>query len=1134
MSFENRGKYSFTRGLGKWRCSLAFALMLSVSGAAVAQSLEEEFHEPPERAKPRTWVHAMNSNMSKEGFTQDLEAMADAGLGGIILFHVSLEIPKGPVIFDSDEHHEIVTHVAAESERLGLSFGIHNTDGWTSSGGPWITAENSMKMTAWSETLVNGGTVDLVLPTPTTREGFYDDIAVIAYPALASERLDASLKPKITSSDPKFDASLISDQRWDERRELKVRDGETGWLQFEYDQPQTINGVFMALFKQISGSREYAIATSDDGVNFTEIDRQRLKRLGKRDFAIDQQLPAVTAKYFRILIEDDYDISEVALTFRPQYDQYLESISLFKRESSTFKELGAVDPALVIDKDQVIDLTSSMDENGRLKTTLPEGEWTVMRFGFTSTSAINGPASPEGRGLENDKMNRASFKIHYDAYMGKVIENTRKVAPNALQYMEIDSFEVGGQNWTKGYDQFFRDEFGYPITQFLPLYAGRVVESEDATSRVLWDIRRMNSKLITDNYFAYFTELTNADDLITYVEPYTFNAPFNEIDAGQHADIPMGEFWVGWHHERFDTGVAVSSARLYGKNIISAESFTAEATDGNWRLHPGGMKAVGDKAWARGINEFMFHRFTHQPNTHVRPGLTMGRFGSHIDRHQTWWDGAGKAWFEYIARGSHVLRQGVIKSDMLIYNGEGSPNRDARRTSLGKRIPNSINFDTVNTDALHNRISPQDGQLVLPDGGSYRSLALWNSDKLSVSTLERLAELADAGVVMIGKRPIALSGYGRTDEEKAVFSELVERIWSKDTTYERFDWEGIFAENNMPLDLSVEGKNNFIYLHRVADNKDIYFIANYENEDGIIEYDFNVTGKIPELWDPVTGVTTALSQFEQHENGVRIPLQVHKDQSFFVIFEKPLTGQPVANLTTRMDRKPLLSWSDAGAIEMEAYENGSYAAQLADGSVVSGAVSGIPAPQPINAKWTIGFDESSGYGETLVVDELFDWSTAEAFDLKHYSGTATYSTVFTADPVATVAGHRTVLDLGEVNVAATVTVNGKLVGTAWSAPYKIDISDHVQAGENTLQILVANTWTNRLIGDEHYPRTDGYKLGGSQKMPDWFTQNQPMPAGKRQTFSAYDFYEASDELMPSGLVGPVMVTTSKTVALGKP
>ncbi len=170
-------------------------IMLSTS--AQPTSLQENFQNPPASSKPRTWMHAIDGNMSKEGLTKDLEAMERVGIGGLLLFNIDQKIPDGLIKYNSLEHHEMLKHAAAECERLGLSFGVHNCDGWSSSGGPWITPEQSMKMVAWSETIINGGAVDIQLPQPTTRENYYQDVAVLAYPTFASEINDLQNMPNV-------------------------------------------------------------------------------------------------------------------------------------------------------------------------------------------------------------------------------------------------------------------------------------------------------------------------------------------------------------------------------------------------------------------------------------------------------------------------------------------------------------------------------------------------------------------------------------------------------------------------------------------------------------------------------------------------------------------------------------------------------------------------------------------------------------------------------------------------------------------------------------------------------------------------------------------------------------------------
>lgn len=127
----------------------------------------------------------------------------------------------------------MLKHAAAECERLGLSFGVHNCDGWSSSGGPWITPEQSMKMVVWSETIISGGDVNIQLPQPTTRVDYYKDIAVLAYPALQSEIADFENQPKITASDSQFDIKIASDNRWDATTRIQKQGDKNPWIQFE-------------------------------------------------------------------------------------------------------------------------------------------------------------------------------------------------------------------------------------------------------------------------------------------------------------------------------------------------------------------------------------------------------------------------------------------------------------------------------------------------------------------------------------------------------------------------------------------------------------------------------------------------------------------------------------------------------------------------------------------------------------------------------------------------------------------------------------------------------------------------------------------------------------------------------------
>jgi hypothetical protein len=704
---------------------------------------EEEFKNPSAEYKPRTWFHAMSGNMSKAGLTKDLEAIEKVGIGGILLFNVTQGIPNGPVKYNSPEHQEMLKHAAIECERLGLSFGVHNCDGWSSSGGPWIRPEQSMKMVVWSETIINGGDVNIQLPQPTTRKDYYEDIAVLAYPSLETEIADFENKPKITASNAKFDIIIANDNRLDNTTLIEKKADENPWIQFEYKKAHEVRSVFL-VFKDRNG--EAVLQTSDDGKNFKTIRELYKVRTGKEEWAINDSFEPVKSKYFRLQLNQTMTFKEARLLCTQYVHNILGRTSIARTEDNEMTPIGEPAQGMVIDKNKIIDLSSTVDSKGKLKANLAIGSWTIIRFGYTSTDAYNHPASDEGRGLECDKFSREAFKIHYDAFAKKVIENTKTVAPNAMQYIEIDSYEMGGQNWTQNYDRIFKEQKGYNIIEFLPLFAGRFVESAETSEKVLWDLRDVNCKLMDENYFGYFAELCRQDGVKSYIEPYGFG-PLNDLDVGGRADINMGEFWM--NREMTMVQSAVSASHIYGKSVTSAESFTS-TPEINWKGNPAMAKISGDKAWAFGINEFMFHRFAHQANTHVKPGMTMNRWGFHFDRTQTWWENAGADWFQYMARGQYLLRQGVPVSDLLVFVGDASPNSVYLRKDFEPEIPAGTNFDCVNTDVLLNRIEARDCRLVLPEGTSYRALVLKNCENISLSTLQRIHDLSSSGIPIIG------------------------------------------------------------------------------------------------------------------------------------------------------------------------------------------------------------------------------------------------------------------------------------------------------------------------------------------------------------------------------------------------
>ncbi|MGJ8691819.1 MAG: glycosyl hydrolase [Thalassotalea sp.] len=1106
----------------------------------IHQQLHQHFLSPPAETKPLTWYHVMNSNMSAAGITKDLEAMADAGIGGTILFNIGRQISKGKVLFNTSEHLDLIGHMAAESKRLDLSFGLHNCDGWSSSGGPWVTPEHSMKQVTWSETLVNSnpdnnGNINVQLAQPMTMLNYYQDIAVLAYPSLKTELVDAALKPSISASDPNFDISVVSNIEVMNKSAIKSKNNQPVWLQFAYEQPVTIR--FASMDISFGKKINYALHYSDDGINFKKHVNLAVTRPGRIRWALDGAFEGVTAKYFRIVADKTLNIYEARLASTAKMANFLGRTSATRSDYNALPEIGNPGKTHIIDSTKIINLSNKLTTDGQLNVTLPAGDWTIMRFGYTAKGTTNVPPTAEGRGLEVDKYSREAFKTHYDAYVTNVINKVNKVAPGVMHSLEIDSYEVGGQNWTQGYEQQFKAQYGYDLVPFLPLFAGKFVETPATTEAVLWDVRDLNNKLITENYYQYFTELANKDGIKTYIEPYGIG-PFNDIDAGSKADIPMGEFWL--KRNIYMLASSTSAGHIYNKNIISAEAFTA-TPEHNFKFNPSYAKFDGDKTWALGVNQFVFHRFVHQANTHVVPGMTMEAWGAHIDATQPWFSTAGKDWFTYLSRGQYLLRQGQPVSDVLWYVGDAAPTTCPDRRRNAKKIPTYVNYDCLNREKLQTELFFKDNRYQLNHGVQYKILYLDNTDTLYFDSVKKIYEFAKLGGVIIGKPIKQLAGRKVSGEQQAEFEKMVDFIWSQPSTHLKVtsaqQWENLYQQQAFNFDLRVKDITELFYTHRKTATQDIYFVYNDSGKRQLFDASFEVTGKVPELWDARTGNSKKLAAFAQQEGLTQVAFRLEANESAFVVFDHDSAGKTKLSPQVVREHDVEALYNEQFSIELAAAQNKNLSIEL-DGKVKQIAIDNISANQTLTGSWQVTFEKDYGLEQSFTFDKLLNWKDSNNAEIRAYSGVASYQKTFTVNASLLQAKQKITLDLGKVSDTAQVFINGQEVGIAWIAPFTLDVSSYLKVGDNQLTVKVANSWSNRLITDEDYPDSSEYWQANGKPvpvMPDWYSNNEPLPnsgkKGHRRTFTTYKFVKKDDPLLDSGLLGPVTLKAVKSVDL---
>jgi hypothetical protein len=458
-----------------------------------------------------------------------------------------------------------------------------------------------------------------------------------------------------------------------------------------------------------------------------------------------------------------------------------------------------------IPRDCIVDLTSRLGADGHLAWDVPEGRWTILRLGHTTTGVENHPAPPGGLGLESDKLSKEASEAAFAGLMAKIINDSKPLAGKGktLVSTHIDSWETGSQNWTPLFREEFKRLRGYDPLLLLPVMTGRVVDNLEVSERFLWDIRKTVDELLLENYAGQFQRMANRNGLRLSIEAYS-GEPAEDMAYGGRADEPMGEFWSWPRYGAANSCTEMASAaHTYGKRILGAESCTA-ADGEKWQGYPGSIKELGDWAFCEGINRFVFHRYALQPwtNPDRPPGMSMGPWGLHYERTQTWWE-QSKAWHEYLARCQFMLRQGLFAADLCFLEPEASPQGFHSPVKSGNDRP-GYGFDGCTPEVVLTRLSVKGGRLVLPDGMSYRMLVLPKVETMTPRLLGKIKELVAAGATVVGEPPLkspSLSDFPKCDEK---VKKLASQLWGtgespEETTVRPFGrgkiiWGGEFRQ----------------------------------------------------------------------------------------------------------------------------------------------------------------------------------------------------------------------------------------------------------------------------------------------------------------------------------------------------
>jgi hypothetical protein len=1061
-------------------CYLISNAQLQFSQRTTINQLETGFAKIPDHIQTTVYWYWISDNISKEGVVKDLEAMKKVGINRAFIGNIGFEggMPYGKIKLFSPEWWDVLHTALKTATRLNITIGIFNSPGWSQSGGPWVKSAQSMRYLASTQINVSGP-LKLARHLSTPGQDF-QDVKVIAYPAPASETVNSrvegiqvsasaqmgNLKNLIDGNDRTVvtltnSIPLFLDFTLREAAAIKS-------LKFEINSPTLIEGdILVKINNTFEILKHFVIDRSNPNVS-----------VGFRPYgAAAFSLPESRAREYRIILykfSPETNISEITFSETPVVENYIEK-SLAKMWQDPYPQWTAYQwfptsrncsSSGIIKPSAVKDISQYMNAKGLLEWQVPPGKWIIERTGMLSTSAKNGPASPEGSGLETDKMSKKHIAAHFEAFLGEIIRRIPAEDRKTWKVTVEDSYEVGSQNWTDDFIEKFKSAYSYDPVPFIPVLNGRVVGSADQSERFLWDLRRLVADLVAYEYVGGLREISHKYGLTTWLENYGhFGFPGEFLQYGGQSDEVSGEFWSEGDLGDIENRAAASTAHIYGKNKVSAESFTSGGPA--YSRYPALMKRRADRFFTEGINNTLLHVYIQQPDDHPLPGKHTW-FGNDFNRLNTWFYDMD-IFIDYLKRCNMLLQQGNYIADVAYFIGEDAPKMTGVRNPA---LPLGYSFDYINAEVIKTRLDVKDGKLFLPDGMSYKILVLPKLETMRPELLLRIKELVLKGAVVLGPRPSrspSLQNYNAADADvQKVAAELwadidgrnvKEHHLGKGVVLDGMDMEEAFKYLNVIPDFKSGPLDSLLFIHRTLKDGEVYFVSNQKNTKVNVSPEFRCSDKIPELWDPLTGKMYPLPEYTQSATTTKVPLYLAPAGSAFIIFRKPGFRKASIGSNNPPVKRTLF----------------------------------------LTDEWLVKFDpKMRGPSGPIIFKELVDWSQVSNDSIKYYSGTATYQKDFVITKLA--SGIKVYLDLGTVGVIAKVKLNGINVGGVWTAPYQLDITAAIKPGKNSLAIKVVNTWENRLIGD------------------------QRLPINQRKTKLYYnEWYFPNSPLKFSGLLGPVKI-----------
>ena len=699
----------------------------------------------------------------------------------------------------------------------------------------------------------------------------------------------------------------------------------------------------------------------------------------------------------------------------------------------------------------------------------------------SSTEILFFISSRTGMQVKRPAVGAEGFVLdHYDrnaidSYLKNVGDPLMKsFAGNPPFAIFCDSLEVFNSDWTSDFLEEFQKRRGYDLKPYLPALVKDIGKD---TGAIRQDWGRTLNELLNERFMIPMQTWAKRNNTKFRIQGY--GLPPATIASNAYADISEGEGaqWKVLRAARW----ASSANHLYGRNITTSETWTWLHSP-SFRATPLDMKAEADLHFLQGINQLIGHGWPYTAEGQEYPGWRLYAAAA-LNEKNPWWIVMPDL-TKYLQRTSWILRQGQPANDIAFY----LPNSDAYagfvngkvhymiedlkdrigEDVVAKTLEAGYNLDFFDDEVLQQIGSVKNNSLQLGTN-QYKAVIVPNVERIPLNTLRKLEEFTKDGGIVIATRqaPNVAPGFKATEAERKEIQEISARIFSaanNKTAIVKDEKTELTSKLNSLLrpDFALEKPVNEIgFIHRHAENAEIYFVANSSNLTQNMNPTFRVKGMQVEIWNPMDGSVVSAATTENN-NTTKLPFTLEPYGSRVVIF------------TSRKSANPGI------------------------------AKTKTPDELDISNDWKLSINNQSS-----ALNQLSSWTENE--NTRYFSGVATYEksinlkldkgTLYldfgAGRPIQSTPlknGSRTWIE-APIRDAAVIYVNEQRVGAIFSPPYSINISPFLKNGENKIRIEVANTAINYLAGH----RLPDYKLlnlkYGERFQPQDMENLQPLPSG---------------------------------------